>query len=408
MNAEIIAVGTELLLGDILNTNARFLSQELAALGIDVYYQQVVGDNPKRLKAVIGEAISRSDIVIMSGGLGPTDDDLTKEITAEYFGLSLYFDEGVMAEMNEYLKGRPMVKSNEKQAYIPEGAKIIHNNYGTAPGIIIEKDEKIAILLPGPPRELEPLFKEQVRDYLKEKSGYVMKSLVVRLFGSGESSVAEKVRDLMESPNPTVAPYAKDGEVTLRITAKAKDENEADDLIDSMYEQVKERVGEFIYGFGEEEMSSVVCRLLMQNKTTVAAAESCTAGMFTAAIADNPGSSKVLSESVVTYSNDAKEKYLGVSHETLEKFGAVSCETAKEMAEGIKKAAKSDIGVSITGIAGPDGGTPEKPVGLVYVGVAHEKGTVVKKLQLFGDRKRVRHLSVLNALNEIRKILLDK
>ena len=408
MNAEIIAVGTELLLGDILNTNARFLSRELSALGINVYYQQVVGDNPKRLKAVIDETISRSDIVIMSGGLGPTDDDLTKEITAEYFGLPLYFDEGVMAEMNEYLKGRPMVKSNEKQAYIPEGAKIIHNNYGTAPGIIIEKDEKIAILLPGPPRELEPLFKEQVRDYLKEKSGFVMKSLVVRLFGSGESALAEKVRDLMESENPTLAPYAKGGEVTMRITAKAKDEAEADELISNMYERVKERVGEYIYGFGEEEMASVVCALLAQEKMTVAAAESCTAGMFTATLADIPGASAVLSESVVTYSNDAKEKYLGVSHETLSKFGAVSSETAKEMAEGIKKAAGSDIGVSITGSAGPGGGTKEKPVGLVYVGVAHAGGTLVKKLQLFGDRKRVRHLSVLNAFNEIRKILLDK
>ena len=408
MNAEIIAVGTELLLGDILNTNARFLSQELSALGINVYYQQVVGDNPKRLKAVIGEAISRSDVVIMSGGLGPTDDDLTKEITAEYFGLPLYFDQGVMAEMNEYLKGRPMVKSNEKQAYIPEGAKIIHNNYGTAPGIVIEKDEKIAILLPGPPRELEPLFKEQVREYLKEKSDFIMKSLVIRLFGSGESALAEKVRDLMENDNPTLAPYAKDGEVTMRITAKAKDEAEADELIKNMYENVKERVGEYIYGFGEEEMASVVCRLLAQEKMTVAAAESCTAGMFTATLADNPGASEVLSESVVTYSNDAKEKYLGVSHETLSKFGAVSYETAKEMAEGIKKAAGSDIGVSITGIAGPGGGTKDKPVGLVYVGVAHASGTLVKKLQLFGDRKRVRHLSVLNALNEIRKILLDK
>ena len=318
-----------------------------------------------------------------------------------------YFIDSLI-EMNEYLKGRPMVKSNEKQAYIPEGAKIIHNNYGTAPGIVIEKDEKIAILLPGPPRELEPLFKEQVREYLKEKSDFIMKSLVIRLFGSGESALAEKVRDLMENDNPTLAPYAKDGEVTMRITAKAKDEAEADELIKNMYENVKERVGEYIYGFGEEEMASVVCRLLAQEKMTVAAAESCTAGMFTATLADNPGASEVLSESVVTYSNDAKEKYLGVSHETLSKFGAVSYETAKEMAEGIKKAAGSDIGVSITGIAGPGGGTKDKPVGLVYVGVAHASGTLVKKLQLFGDRKRVRHLSVLNALNEIRKILLDK
>ena len=254
MNAEIIAVGTELLLGDILNTNARFLSRELSGLGIDVYYQEVVGDNPDRLKSVIHTAIRRSDIVVLSGGLGPTDDDLTKETVADYFNLPLYFDEQVMEEMTEYLRGRHIVPSNKKQAYIPEGAKIIHNNYGTAPGIIIEQDEKIVIMLPGPPRELEPLFLEQVKPYLDAKSDYIMKSKVLRIFGLGESSAAEQVRDLMESANPTLAPYAKDSEVILRITAKAKTDARADKLIDEMYKKVNDRIGEYIYGFDDDEM----------------------------------------------------------------------------------------------------------------------------------------------------------
>lgn len=407
MNAEIIAVGTELLLGDILNTNARFLSRELSGLGIDVYYQEVVGDNPDRLKSVIHTAIRRSDIVVLSGGLGPTDDDLTKETVADYFNLPLYFDEQVMAEMTEYLRGRHIVPSNKKQAYIPEGAKIIHNNYGTAPGIIIEQDEKIVIMLPGPPRELEPLFSEQVKPYLDAKSDYIMKSKVLRIFGLGESSAAEKVRDLMESANPTLAPYAKDSEVILRITAKAKTDARADKLIDEMYKKVNDRIGEYIYGFDDDEMKAVLCRLLTEKGKTIAAAESCTAGLFSAMIADNPGASAVLNEGIVTYSNEAKEKYLGVLHETLEKYGAVSEQTAREMAEGIKKAAKSDIGVGITGIAGPDGGTPEKPVGLVYVGIAYDGGCEVLKLNLIGTRQKVRYAAVLNAMNAVRKILLN-
>ncbi|MBQ3226822.1 MAG: competence/damage-inducible protein A [Clostridia bacterium] len=405
MNAEIIAVGTELLLGDILNTNAQFLSRELSGLGIDVYYQQVVGDNPARMKQVIGEAISRSDLVILSGGLGPTDDDLTKETVADYFGLPLYFDESVMEEMTAYLKGRKLSVSNRKQAYIPEGAIVIHNNYGTAPGIIIEKDEKIVVMLPGPPRELEPLFCEQVRPYLRAKSDFVMKSKVLRLFGIGESTLGEEVRDLMESANPTLAPYAKDNEVTLRITAKAESEEEADHLICDMKEKVTARVGAHIYGEDEEELYAVVCRMLKERGMTIAAAESCTAGLFSATIANWPGASEILHEGVVTYANRAKEKYLGVSSQTLQSVGAVSPETAQEMAEGIRKASGADIGVGITGIAGPGGGTPEKPVGLVYIGVAHEGRTEVLERNLHGTRKKVREASVMNALFAVRKIL---
>ncbi len=404
MKAEIIAVGTELLLGDILNTNAQFLSQQLSLLGIDVYYQQVVGDNPQRLKEVIRQAIDRSDVVILSGGLGPTDDDLTKETAAECLGLPLYFDEGVMEEMTRYLKGR-VPPANKKQAYIPQGAAIIHNNYGTAPGIIAEQNGKIIVLLPGPPRELEPLFLEQVAPYLRKRSEFIMKSKVLRLFGSGESAIAASVKDLMDSANPTLAPYAKDSEVILRITAKAKNETEADKLIADMQAKVSERVGQYIYSNDDEEMKHVVYRMLSERSMTIAAAESCTAGMFTAMLADIPGASDVLKESVVTYSNEAKEKYLGVSHETLERFGAVSEQTAKEMAEGIRRVSGADIGIGITGIAGPGGGTAEKPVGLVYVGAACSEKTVVRQLNLIGSRQKVRYASCLNALNEVRKIL---
>lgn len=406
MKAEIIAVGTELLLGDILNTNARFLSQQLSFLGIDVYYQEVVGDNPERMKEVIHQAVGRSDVVILSGGLGPTEDDLTKEITAEYFGLPMYFEESVMDEMTRYLNGN-VPPANKKQAYIPEGATVIHNPYGTAPGIIIERGGKIAILLPGPPRELEPLFLEQVAPFLKSRSEFVMKSKVLRLFGSGESSVAEKVKDLMDSANPTLAPYAKDSEVTLRITAKAQSSEEADALICGMQEKVEKRVGQYVYGYDDEEMKQVLYRLLSERGMTIAAAESCTAGMLTAMLADNPGASDILYESVVTYSNEAKEKYLGVPHETLQQFGAVSEETARAMAEGIRRASGADIGVGITGIAGPGGGTEKKPVGLVYIGVADARQTVVRRFHLIGTRTKIRYAACLNALNEVRKILLN-
>lgn len=404
LKAEIIAVGTELLLGDILNTNARFLSQQLSLLGLDVYYQEVVGDNPDRMKEVICRAVDRSDVVVLSGGLGPTDDDLTKEMVAQYFELPLIFHEEIMEEMTQYLHGN-VPPANKKQAYIPEGAKIIHNSYGTAPGILLERGGKIVILLPGPPRELEPLFLEQVKPYLRAKSDFVMKSKVIRLFGSGESAIAQKVKDLMESANPTLAPYAKDSEVTLRITAKAHTEEEADGCIAKMYEQVADRVGEYIYGFDDDEMKIVVCRMLKERGLTIATAESCTAGMLSSMIADIPGASAVLFESVVTYSNEAKEKYLGVRHETLDQFGAVSPQTAQEMAEGIRRASGADFGIGITGIAGPDGGTPEKPVGLVYLAVAYAGKTVVKELNLYGSRRKVRYASCLHALNEVRKIL---
>ena len=380
MNGEIIAVGTELLLGNIVNTNAQFLSEELSNLGINVYYQTVVGDNRERLRNAISEGLKRADLLILTGGLGPTDDDLTKETVAELLDLEMYLHEESKALIEKYLK-RTISESNLKQAYIPEGAIVLRNDHGTAPGIIVEKGEKIVVLLPGPPREMAPMFSEKVKPYLEEKSPYVMRSRILRLFGIGESSVGDTVRDLMQNDNPTVAPYAKDNETILRVTARAETKEEADKLNEDMIKKIDERLGEYIYSHNDTELKIVCANKLIEKNITIAAAESCTAGLLTATLAEIPGISAVLKESVVTYSNEAKEKYLNVKHETLEKYGAVSAETAKEMAEGIRASAKSDIGISITGLAGPDGGTDKKPIGLVYIGFSTKEETKTFELK---------------------------
>ena len=408
MNGEIIAVGTELLLGNIVNTNAQFLSEELSNLGINVYFQSVVGDNRERLEKTISAALKRADLIILTGGLGPTDDDLTKETVADLLGLNMYLHEESKKVIESYLK-KEVSQSNLKQAYIPEGAIVLKNDHGTAPGIIIEKDEKIVVLLPGPPREMAPMFKEKVKPYLEKKSNCVMQSQILRLFGIGESTVGDIIRDLMQNDNPTVAPYAKDNETTLRVTAKAKTVREAKKLNSEMIENLKERLGEYIYSYDDTELKVVTANLILEKGLTIAAAESCTAGLFTATLAEMPGISSALRESVITYSNEAKEKYLKVKNETLKKYGAVSHQTAKEMAYGIRLTAKADIGISITGIAGPDGGTKEKPVGLVYIAISTKKKTNIYKLNLIGkERNKLRHAAVMNALNIVRKTLLEE
>ena len=408
MNGEIIAVGTELLLGNIVNTNAQFLSEELSNLGINVYFQSVVGDNRERLEKTISAALKRAELIILTGGLGPTDDDLTKETVADLLGLNMYLHEESKKVIESYLK-KEVSQSNLKQAYIPEGAIVLKNDHGTAPGIIIEKDEKIVVLLPGPPREMAPMFKEKVKPYLEKKSNCVMQSQILRLYGIGESTVGDTIRDLMQNGNPTVAPYAKDNETTLRVTAKAKTVREAKKLNSEMIETLKERLGEYIYSYDDTELKVVTANLILEKGLTIAAAESCTAGLFTATLAEMPGISSALRESVITYSNEAKEKYLNVKSETLKQYGAVSHQTAKEMAYGIRLTAKADIGISITGIAGPDGGTKEKPVGLVYIGISTKKKTNIYKLNLIGkERNKLRHAAVMNALNIVRKTLLEE
>ncbi len=406
MKAEILAVGTELLLGDILNTNAQYLARELADLGISVYYQSVVGDNSERLKKAYEIAFNRADLVITTGGLGPTEDDLTKEIAGEYFNKKLILDENSLDKIKEYFKmyKRPLGKGNIKQAYFPKGSIVLPNDHGTAPGCIVEKHEKVLILLPGPPREVIPMFENYVKPYLLKYQEGVLVSKVLRICGIGESHMEEQIKDIVASQtNPTVAPYAKEGEVTLRITAKGKTLEEAEDLIAPVKKEIYSRLGEFIYGEGNTTLEEEIAKVLIHKNKTIAVAESCTGGLISSKFINFSGISSVFMEGMVTYSNEAKIHRLNVKKETLEKYGAVSKETAIEMAEGISKTANTDIGLSVTGIAGPNGGSEEKPVGLVYIGIYINGQVKVKELFLKGDRNRIRNLAVVRALDFLRK-----
>lgn len=411
MKAEIIAVGTEILLGDIINSNAQYLAQELAALGIDMYYQQVVGDNENRILHAFDEAYSRSDIIITTGGLGPTDDDLTKEVAAKYFNKELLPDEESIEKIKKYFKfrQRKMTENNLKQGLIPEGAIVINNNNGTAPGVIIEENNKIMIILPGPPREMKPMFEETVRPYLQEKSDSVLVSKMIKILGIGESAVAEDVKDLMDAQtNPTIAPYAKEVGVMLRVTAKAESEEGALRLITPVEEEIKKRLGDNVYATEDISIEDVVAKLLISKKLTISTAESCTGGMIARTLINYPGISEVFLEGAVTYSNEAKHKRLGVKNETLDKYGAVSEETAREMAIGIANTAGTDVSIVTTGIAGPDGGTEEKPVGLVYIGV-YVKGQVTVQKHIFnGNRSRIRLQATITGLDMLRRILIKK
>ena len=326
MKAEILAVGTELLLGDILNTNAQFLAQELANLGIEVYYQTVVGDNPQRLKDTIFHAFSRADLIITTGGLGPTEDDLTKETAAEYFGERLILDERALGRIRKYFDrtGRVMTENNVKQAMVPEkNGIVLYNDNGTAPVIIMEKIGKMIVMLPGPPRETIPMFHKQEKPYLAKKQEFTFVSRILRVAEVGESAMEERVKDIIDAQtNPTIAPYAKDGEAILRITAKARDEEEANRLIDPVAAVLKERLGDAVYGEGETDLETVVAEQLLQKQLTLAVAESCTGGMIASNLVEYPGISAALVEGCVTYSNEAKMHRLGVKAETLEKYGA--------------------------------------------------------------------------------------
>lgn len=371
MKVEILCVGTELLLGDILNTNAQFLAKEFGAMGFSMYHQAVVGDNVERLKREFELAINRADIVVTTGGLGPTDDDLTKETAAEYFNKKLIFHKESYDEIVKFFNkiGKEISENNKKQAYFPEGCTILKNDHGTAPGCIIDENDKVVILLPGPPREIIPMFRNYVIPYLRKYQEGTIVSKVLRVCGIGESGAAEMLKDLIDNQtNPTIAPYAKDNEVTFRITAKAESEEVAMKLIEPMERKVRERLKENVYGVGDTSLEDVLGAMLIEKKLTIATAESCTGGLLSGRLINYPGISEVFMEGAVTYSNEAKMNRLGVKKETLESYGAVSSETAAEMAKGIAKTAGTNIGVSTTGVAGPGGGTKEKPVGLVYVG----------------------------------------
>ena len=408
MRCEILAVGTEILLGDIINTNAQYIAKRLSEEGIFVYHQSVVGDNPERLKQAYDLAFSRSDLVITTGGLGPTKDDLTKEVAFEYFGKASVCHEESLNLIKEYFAkiNRPLGKTNEKQAYFPEDAIVLKNNNGTAPGCIIDEAGKILIMLPGPPREMKAMFEESVIPYLRKYSNEILVSKVLRVIGVGESTAAELIGDLIDNENPTVAPYAKEGEMVFRITAKAKDEQEAQRLIIPVEAKIKSLLGDNIYGEGDITLEDVVGKMLVEKGLTIATAESCTGGMVAARLINYPGISSSMIEGVVTYSNEAKIKRIGVKEETLNKFGAVSEETAKEMAEGIAKTAGSHIGISTTGIAGPGGGTEEKPVGLVYIAMYYNNEVEVRRLNLTGSRQRIRERATLTLIDMVRRKLL--
>ncbi|MBZ9637283.1 competence/damage-inducible protein A [Clostridium sp. FP1] len=409
MKAEILAVGTEILLGDIVNTNAQYIAKRLADLGIAVYHQSVVGDNPERLLEAYRLAFSRADLVITTGGLGPTKDDLTKEVAFEYFGKKSVVHEASMKIIEGYFKemNKPMAKSNVKQAYFPVDAVILPNNNGTAPGCIIEENGKVVALLPGPPREMKPMFEEAVVPYLEKFQQGVLVSKVLRVIGVGESSAEEMIEDILDKQtNPTVAPYAKDGEMLFRITAKANTQEQGIKLIGPMEDAIRSRLGNNIYGEGDITLENVLGEMLINKKLTIATAESCTGGMVAAKLINYPGISSVFMDGVVTYSNEAKINRLGVSIETLDKHGAVSSEVASAMAQGIAKTAGTNIGISTTGIAGPGGGSIEKPVGLVYVGLCINGEVKTKMLKLSGDRQKIRERATMQLLDWLRRELL--
>ena len=410
MNAEILAVGTELLMGQIANTNAQYISQRLNSIGINVYYHSVVGDNPTRLKAVLELALSRSDIVIITGGLGPTQDDLTKETVAEILGDKLILHDESLQKIEDYFKrlNRPMVKNNIKQAYLPESCTIIKNNNGTAPGCIMEKENKTVVMLPGPPKEMRPMLDDTVIPHFEEKSLEKIVSKYLRVFGVGESLLEEKIIHLIENQsNVTIATYAKEGEVTVRITTKSDNEAEALKELSDVENEIVEILGDSVYSDEDKELYQVVAEMLIKKQVTIAFAESCTGGLISSVITDVPGVSAVFDRAVVTYSNKSKVESLGVKQETLDKFGAVSRETAVEMAEGIKNSAGTDLGLSVTGIAGPDGGTKEKPVGLVYIALASKNGTQCTELTLRGNRTKIRNYATLNSFDMTRRLLKE-
>ena len=419
MRVELVSVGTEILLGDIVNTNTAYLSKELAALGLGVFRQTTVGDNRERLLKTLESAFLENDTVIITGGLGPTDDDITKECAAEYFGREFYFHEYSWVKILERLTraGRNIItENNKKQAMIPEGAIVLENYCGTAPGIIIEENNKRIVLMPGPPREMRDMFEKSVKPYLEKFSNKQFISKYVRFYGIGESLLETKIKDIMDNQtNPTLALYAKTGEVLLRITASGDDKEECEDLIRKQLDEIENRVGEYIYLVGDEdisstqtEMNTVVANLLIENKFTIAIAESLTGGKISSMLVEKSGISEAFLEGIVCYSNKSKINTLGVREETLAKFGAVSEEVAKEMALGAAKRLGADFAVATTGIAGPNSDQTDKPVGLAYIGIYAQGDISVRECLFTGDRELIRYRTSVEALEEVRRNILKK
>lgn len=411
MTVEIIAVGTEILLGNIVNTNAAYLAEKCAGLGLSCYHQDVVGDNEERLCETIKTALARADILLLSGGLGPTQDDLTKEAAAKVMGKPLYLHEESREAIRQFFekRGLEITDNNWKQAMVPQDCIVVENPNGTAPGIIMAENGKHVILMPGPPNELVPMFETSIMPYLSKLQSCVIFSQTVKICGVGESKLETMVKDLIENQtNPTIATYAKTGEVHLRVTARAEDEKGARKLVKPVVKELKGRFGSNIYTTDDEvTLEKAVVDLLLANHLTICTVESCTGGLLAARIINVPGVSEVYKAGYITYSNKAKRRLLGVKKNLLLKHGAVSEQVAKEMARGAALASKADVTVSVTGIAGPGGGTEEKPVGLVYMGCSVCGRITVKKCQFDGSRAKIRENTVSAALCLMRECILQ-
>ncbi len=411
MVAELISVGTEILLGNIVNTNANYLARKCAELGISNYYQISVGDNEERLSEVIKIALSRSDLVILTGGLGPTKDDLTKEVTAAILKKALVEDVHTKERISAYFEGihADITDNNWKQSLIIEGSTAVDNDNGTAPGLLVKTEEgKTVILLPGPPNELIPMFEQSIYPYLAQKQNCTLYSEMVKICGIGESKVETMIADLIDGQsNPTIAPYAKTSEVHLRVTAKVDSVDQGKAVVFPVVNELKNRFAGFVYTSNENEaLEDVVVGLLIKNHLTLTTVESCTAGLLAGRIVNVSGASRVFEEGFITYSNEAKQKYVQVSGSTLERFGAVSSETAREMALGAIATSGSSVSLATTGLAGPDGGTEKKPVGLVFIACALNNTVTVKEFHFKGNRQKIREATVINALNLLRQVII--
>jgi len=408
MNCEILAVGTELLMGEIVNTDAQMIAQGLNEHGFNVYWQTVVGDNPQRLRQALEIAKDRADIIITTGGLGPTADDLTKETVADVFGCPLKMDQVQLARLKERM-GPKMTPNNEKQAMLPEGCTVLVNDWGTAPGCAFEAEGCHVIMLPGPPRECTPMFQQRAMPYLEKLCGGVIGSRYVKIFGQGESSVEYLTRPLADRlEQVTMAPYAKEGECELRITARAETKEAALALCDPVVEQVRALLGDKAYGVDVSSLEEVVVRGLEARGMTIACAESCTGGLIAKRITDVSGASAVFGYGCVTYWNEAKIRLLGVSPQTIEAYTEVSAQCALEMARGVRRLAGASVGISTTGYAGPTGGTEENPVGTVYIGLSWEGGETVFRpdRRYMRSREQVRRQAASHALDLVRREVL--
>lgn len=411
MTAEIICVGTEILLGNIVNTNAAYLAEKCAFLGLSNYYQVVVGDNEKRLLETIDVAKDRADVIFLVGGLGPTEDDLTKETACKAFNVELVEDARAKENIITILtnRGRDITNNNFKQALVPKNSIVLYNENGTAPGIIMEENGKIVVMIPGPPNEFIPMVENQVVPYFLGKNDTnAIYSRVVKLVGVGESSIAEQLSDFTSMTNPTVATYAKTGEVHIRVTGSAESEDEAKKLVKPVARQIKGMFPEYVYSTNvDETLEEAVVALLSKNGLSLTTAESCTGGLVSGTIVNVAGASEVFKGGYVTYSNKLKKNVIGVKKSTLEKYGAVSEQVAEEMAKGALEEAKADVAIATTGIAGPGGGSPEKPVGLVYIGCAVKNKVYVEKYNFSGNRNKVRQSAVVAALSMVRKYVSE-